>query len=295
MNKTSCPIFVIGAGRSGTSFLSKCLDKDHRFKYNFENRYIWNYGQKNLRTDRRVKEQVTQSVKFYIRDHFERISSEAGCVLIDKTPGNSLKLPFIFEIFPEAKVINIIRDGRANILSRQAMWGDEKKAQLNLNRFRGYFRTYDNMRKRANLPYDRVPIFLGDSLRRNLKGLFLRTPLLFGERIPGLEDFAKVEGIEIARAIQWRETVAISIIEGRQFGDDRYHEVFYEQLLSDPIENLHRIAKFLNIEISDSSYEYLTNNSDPMRAIAWKESASIQQLERIDPYIRPLLKFLGYE
>lgn len=42
--------------------------------------------------------------------------------LLEKTPENCLRLPFLYEIFPDARIIYIVRDGRANIYSLMEGW-----------------------------------------------------------------------------------------------------------------------------------------------------------------------------
>ena len=41
---------------------------------------------------------------------------------MDKSPRNSLKIPFVRKIFPEAKFIHIVRDGRDTSLSINKEW-----------------------------------------------------------------------------------------------------------------------------------------------------------------------------
>lgn len=64
---SNVPLCIIGAGRSGTTFLSKVLEQDPRFWNCYENRYIWNYGQRFRHHDVRGPEEATPQVAHFIR------------------------------------------------------------------------------------------------------------------------------------------------------------------------------------------------------------------------------------
>ncbi len=62
-----------------------------------------------------------------LRQRFEKIRSAAGCrILLSKRTANNRRLPQLNAIFPEAKYIHLVRDGRevANSLSRVEWWDD---------------------------------------------------------------------------------------------------------------------------------------------------------------------------
>ena len=47
---------------------------------------------------------------------------------MNKAPSNIFRIDFINEIFPDCKIVHIIRDGRDNILSRLYKWFPEQMA-----------------------------------------------------------------------------------------------------------------------------------------------------------------------
>ena len=98
-----------------------------------ENRYIWNYRQRDRSNDRRTADEVTPQVRSWLHLHLahraERLGPQAR-VLLDKTPSNAFRIPFIAEVFLGAKFIHIIRDGRDNLLSRSRQWKAQEPKEI---------------------------------------------------------------------------------------------------------------------------------------------------------------------
>lgn len=114
-------LFIIGAARSGTNFLARSLAQTGIFYNTLKNRYIWNFRQKTIKYDKRSSEEANSAIASYISNHFQRIATNTNAIPLDKTPSNAFRIPFIKKIFPNCKIINIIRDGRASVVSRKAL------------------------------------------------------------------------------------------------------------------------------------------------------------------------------
>ena len=102
-DKQDSPVFIIGAGRSGTNLLGHILEADPRFWNNYECRYVWNYRQKTLSHDIRRASEATDAVKNYIRRYFTNLVDEHGRTVVDKTPSNVFRIDFMHEVFPKGK------------------------------------------------------------------------------------------------------------------------------------------------------------------------------------------------
>ncbi len=109
------PIFIIGSPRSGTTFLGECLGTIPEISYHFEpvlikaaSRYIYTQ-----------QWQFNQASSFYRQVYawLMRFQGDGDLRLAEKTPRNSFIIPFLAQVFPEAKFIHIIRDGRDVALS----------------------------------------------------------------------------------------------------------------------------------------------------------------------------------
>lgn len=288
-------VFIVGAGRSGTNLLSRMLEHQGRFVDLSENRYIWNYRQRCRMTDRRLPNEATPKVTAFIRGHFERVAELRPGILIDKTPGNALRLGFVNRIFPEAKIVNIVRDGRANVLSRTALW-DEERIWGNGERpgmLIRYIRRIRRMRRLGNLPAARIPVFLADNLPALLSRAVLRRTTLSGERIAGLREIEQIHGVRVARAVQWREAATFAAVEGRALGAESYHEILFEDLLRAPRPTAQALFGFLECSDCTRAGAWLEKRLDPGRLDNWKtrDPAAIAEIE---PYLIPALNYFGY-
>jgi hypothetical protein len=261
----------------------------------YENRFIWNMGQIEKRVDWRDPAEATSAVRDAIRRALV-VMAPTGGILIDKTPGNALRLDFVRNVLPRAKIVNVIRDGRASLTSRMRMWGDEGanvQFRSKMSRLAQEWNHARGMMQRGSLPRNRVPAFAGDSLRI-LLGSMLGQPRLAGERVAGLREIVKVHGFEIARAVQWRETVMASTMAGRLMSDDLYFEFRYEDLVRHPNKMAIQLASFLELDTPGPVITALTRKADPYRAEAWRGDFSSERLARLEPVLRPTLDWLGY-
>ncbi|WP_170125975.1 sulfotransferase family protein [Pelagimonas varians] len=289
-------LFIVGAGRSGTNLLSRMLEHAGGFSDLSENRYIWNYKQRYRSTDRRLPEEANEAVSTYIRRHYAVMSETHSGVLIDKTPGNALRLDFVSQIFPEAKIVNIVRDGRANVLSRSALWDEEGLLSdgTRPGMLTRYMRRIRRMRALGNLPNDRIPAFLADNMPALASRILLRRATLSGERVAGLREIEQRHGTRIARAVQWREVATFAAIEGRALGPDRYHEVGFENMLRNPRQTAEALFTFLGHDGGARSADWLDAKLDPGRLDNWKQRDRAEIAE-IEPYLTPALTYFDYE
>jgi hypothetical protein len=81
-------------------------------KYKHEAHAVWNKaGLGENESHRLTAQHGTSKVKRQIRKRFESEKGDAH-LFVEKCPRSVLRVPFICEVFPEAKLIHIIRDGR---------------------------------------------------------------------------------------------------------------------------------------------------------------------------------------
>ena len=116
-------IFVIGAGRSGTTILGDVLGRHDEVTKWHEPYFIWDYYLGNLVDDIREANQLSERDLRFIRKEFEIFLGKSDAkMVVDKSPLNSFKIPFILTVFPNAKWVHIIRDGRDVTLSTYREW-----------------------------------------------------------------------------------------------------------------------------------------------------------------------------
>jgi len=122
------PIFIIGFPHSGTSVLTSIF-KDHPLVANWtEASEVWEpYWEENLQDDEydkltpKYEKDVKQVDIMRISDAFNRfLKSQKKDRILNKNPRNTVRINYIKKIFPDAKIVHIIRDGRevVNSLTR---------------------------------------------------------------------------------------------------------------------------------------------------------------------------------
>ena len=103
------PVFIVGAPRSGTSLLGRCVAALPRVSYHFEPPGIKTAAQHVYDGSwafEQAREWYVTTYRWLLRARFD-----GDARLVDKTPRNSFIIPFLLRTFPDARFVHIIRDG----------------------------------------------------------------------------------------------------------------------------------------------------------------------------------------
>ena len=123
------PVFLLGCARSGTSIFGEALAAHPRVTYLFELSPTWNSIVEEGADHRLEGSAATAEVARQVYAELsQRLRGEPGEVLLEKNPKHVLRLPFLAELFPWARFLHIVRDGRDTAASlmfrnRGAAWG----------------------------------------------------------------------------------------------------------------------------------------------------------------------------
>ena len=220
-NNLSCtPFFIIGSGRSGNTLLRSILcnhkeisippesyvlkDIFRKYKtFNFlnwedkiklilgefeshEEFYTWEIDlqpvyRKLLLID--DEKRTLSNIIDEIYKHYSEIKFPEANIWGDKTPINTLYLHWIYKMFPNAKYIHLIRDGR-----------DVVSSYLKMGR-------YNNIQEAAD---------------------------------------------------RWSKSIKKSQELSKRTNQDQYYELYYEEMVSNPKEEIKKLCSFLNIEFDEN-------------------------------------------
>lgn len=221
------PIIILAAPRSGSTLLfevlTKCKsvwtigDESHGV---FESISALNpaYGQCN--SNRLEQHHANENITDMIRGSFFRnLRDRDGTPfndpvtkprMLEKTPKNSLRVPFLNEVFPDAYYIFLYRNPRENISSIMEGWDS------------GYFVTYPNL-EGWNTPWSYL--------------------------LPQGWEKQKGKPLHEIAAFQWRTTnkTIMSDLEAL-IPKDRYTSISYSELVENTSEAIQRLCEFCNIE-----------------------------------------------
>jgi hypothetical protein len=147
-------------------------------------------------------------------------------VVGDKSPQHTVCLDEIHEIYPDARIVHIIRDGRDVAVSAMHHWW-----RLAQDQAEGLF----------ELTPEELEI--RDAYLENREGFLASGRSIFTEKRLG----------QLAR--RWSHRVSEARRYGAALYGDRYLEIRYEDLLRDPSDNLRRVFELLRVRRGDPIIE----------------------------------------
>jgi hypothetical protein len=150
--------------------------------------------------------ELRQRFSQLLRDRDGRPAPQGRVRMLEKTPKNALRVPFLAKAFPEARFIYLHREPRQVLASMMEAWES------------GGFRTYPNLPGwRGSLPWS-----------------LLLTP--------GWRDLAALPLNEIVAA-QWSTTMQILLDSLERLPADRWTVARYDALLADPNAEITRLCR----------------------------------------------------
>ncbi len=183
--------------------------------------------------------------------------------LLEKTPENCLRLPFLLELFPDAAFLFLTRDGRSNIGSLMEGW---RRPDL----FRGYL--IPDRLSVPGVPENRWAFTLIPGWRSLLAG--------------PLEEICARQWIACNEAVlRFREG------EGRS---TPFLRISYEELVAEPGRTLSRVAAFAKLEFDLQGGPLPRSNvvSEPEQD-KWRRRYG-DTIARVEDIIGPTMERLGY-
>ena len=238
------PVFIVAAPRSGSTLLFETLT---------QSRSLWTVGGEShrqfetisaLRPANRgfssncltaadatpdVVRQLLTNIALSLHNadgvSLSQIDSPPEAIrLLEKTPKNSLRIPFLKQVFPGARFIFLHRSPEANISSIMSAWRS------------GRFVTYRTLPDWQGLPWSLV--------------------------LP--PNWQQVNGAPLAEiaALQWASTNQTILKTLLQMPSDRWCAVSYERFLDNPSCTIQRLCKFASIPF-DRHLQSRTANSLP--------------------------------
>lgn len=226
-SKLERPIFIVCSPRSGSSLFFETLSQSPS---------VWTVGgeshaiiesihglhpvQKRFHSNRldasdatpEIVSQLERSFFAKLRDRDGRTprADATGLRLLEKTPKNSLRVPFLAKAFPDALFVYLYRDMRDTISSMLDAWRS------------GKFVTYP-----------RLPVWDGPPWSLLLT--------------PGWRELSGRPLAEIVAA-QWSAATRYLLDDLEQLSPDRWCVAGYDALIREPQQEMERLAKFLEIE-----------------------------------------------
>jgi hypothetical protein len=236
------PTVVLGAARSGTKMLRGLIaaaDGMHAVPYDVN--YIWRYRNDHLPDDVIEPAACSPRIIRLIRHQLSRsagMSTFSSGQLVEKSVSNILRVPFVACVLPDARYVVLIRDGRDVVESAVRCWLERPNLAYLLNKCRN-FPWLACARYGWNFGKSTAIRMLGS---RRAK----RTPT-WGPRYPGIDQHVATLSLLEVCAHQWRACMEAYDRHRDLIPEDRRIEIRYERLVREPVAEIDRLARFLQI------------------------------------------------
>lgn len=281
------PVIIIGAGRSGTKFLRDVLRGSPEVSaVPYDVGYIWQLGNSQRQHDELDPEACQETHARQIRKLLLRMAEPAVSpktrFLVEKSVSNTLNVPLVSRVFPDARFIHLIRDGRAVTESAVRMWRQPPKAGYLWKKLRYFpWRSY------------RHAIWYATNL---VKGKLSagRGQLIWGPRYDGIEEDARLLPLAVTCARQWKKCVTASRRGLSAISERNVLEVRYEELVRST-ETIAEICDFIGLEDNGPVVDLFRENLQPQNNDKWQTAFAGPELELVLEEIGTTLAEMGYD
>jgi hypothetical protein len=202
------------------------------------------------------------------------------------TQANTLASEFVNEVFPDGKIIHIIRDGREVAMSAE---------QIEWRRHLSPKGRSVILRRVPEVPKTDLPAYAWEFFANLCKRIvWAKYRYSWGPKIKGWKKLDRSMGKLEFCALTWRECVSEARRVGLSMPKDRYYEIRFEDLIRKPEEVVPALLEFMELPPAREVDEFIERRIDRSKAGHWLDKAPKEALDRIAPYVNELCKELGY-
>lgn len=270
--KLDRPVFVLGAPRSGTTLLYRVLRRAPGLAHwqPSEAHEVWELDHhpvlRGWDSNVLAASDVTDDTRRRIHRSFTLVAGP-NKRFIDKTPRNTVRIPFVDELFPDALFVFLQRDGRENVNSLINAWRSP--------RYRVYRLPEPHSIPGADPEWWKFVLYPG--WREDVSG-----PL------------------EVVCAKQWKIANDMCLDAAAGLDPARWVTVRYEELVDDPVAEIERIAAAIDVPFGSELREAAAGvKTTPVNVVTapergkWRKE-NPEEIERIVPLIAATMERLGY-
>lgn len=278
------PIIIFGNFRSGTTILQKVISIHQDAVPFYEPVGMWLYADPTRSHDEFDEKDATDKVKRYIRGKFLEFQQENNNrVIVEKTPHNILRIPYVRAIFPEARFIYIVRNPLSYISSVELKWQKPAGRKRIIKRLK-------------STPFTQLHHYMKRFISQQWNNRILRRKYLtvWGPRYKGIQKDVKTEQLLTVIARQWALSVRKAEKDLAQFTDGEVYRLRYEDFVDDPVFHTERIFAHGGLQMSSDQAREVKNMVKSDRNLKWQRFDS-QELARIIPELYDGMERYGYE
>jgi hypothetical protein len=280
------PIIVLGAARSGTKMLRDTLAAASDLGVvEYDVNYIWRAGNEHYPHDTLPADLAIPRVLRFVRKQLSRVAVGVppSGRFVEKTVGNVLRVPFVHRIYPNAKYVFLIRDGRDVAESAMRCWQTPPDV--------GYL-----MAKLKTFPWLMGARYGVSYARRVLSRKLGLTPYLssWGPRYNHIDDDVRQYPLLQVCARQWIACVEAYEQAKQLFKPNQIVEVRYEDVVANPCQMMKQLCD--QLEVTDhGAVVDRANRSIVKRNVGKRSRLQQEQLAMISELQGGVLERWGYK
>lgn len=280
------PLVIIGAPRSGTNMLRDVLcsfDRVSTWPCD-EINYIWRHGNVRYPSDEIPESCAVPEVRSYIRSQFDKLARTQNCkYVVEKTCANSLRVPFVDAVVPEAKYVFIYRDGLDATGSAKLRWTAKLDIPYILEKVRFVPKT--------DLPYYGLRYFWARVYR-----LISREKRLafWGPALDDMQTILQNHTLNEVCALQWQRCVDKAEETFSGMPEDKVIRVRYEDFVRQPAEELARILTFMGKEVSPENIAGAVERVSARSLGKGRKALGEEEVSRLEGLVGESLERYGY-
>ncbi len=282
---SEAPIILLGAHRSGTTWLGRVFAQHPALAYHEEPRNIWTWGNAYTPDDMLTQDDATDRVRAHIHKAFDKyVARHDAARLCEKTPSNLLRIPFIRAVYPDAKLVMIVRDGRSVLRSTDEILA--RGVPLSLI-----------ARRAATTPIAEWPAYAGATFGAISRKVTGRKLEYWGPRPPGWREWVGQDHPDVVLAKQWAGCVSRALIDAADIEAHGQEPVLifrYEDMMAQPREVMTRICEHCQLKLPGPIIDEAEATADPARVNKWRAGLDEDTLDRARPHMEPVMSGLGY-
>ena len=253
------PIFLLGNVRSGTSVTQSAFGLHPNLCTWYEPRTVWMYADPSRKHDHFDASDATPRVKQYIRKRFlNHQRKHGGLRVMEKTPSNTVRARYVHEIFPESKIVYIVREPLANLSSSEYWWSKVI--------------TFEHLMERlVEAPKSQLHHYVGRLVADNYRKRVLKEThaQVWGVRYPGIqEDVARLTTEQVI-AKQWVNCVRTAAQDIAELPEGRVMKIRYEDFVENPVGVFEGVMKHTGEKMTREIADWLDKNIDAGRQTKW--------------------------
>ncbi|MGI9457146.1 MAG: sulfotransferase [Aeoliella sp.] len=279
---TGPPILITGSPKSGKSVLLKLFQQLEEFHVVDEPLSTWRIGSHTRDDDRRSASDATDEVKQSIRHEILRqCQAEGASRYVDNLNHHALQIPFLREVFPDARIVVVSRSPQDFLPEALFFW--TRKPTL--------MKTVRNRRRDLKLS---TLASYGYRFFRNMVSNRVRGRLnTWGAIVPGQKEFASTHSAVELAAYHWAKLYEVALEHAQS--DDGVYFVQFEGLLHRPRETIDSVLRFCETPVTPEIVDFAAGHFDPKFDFPKRIELTNAQWKTVWPIVRRAAEMLEYD